>query len=446
MRNQIINYLKASYPGLYLVSCEEERVEAELKVIAGLLRFDLYTWSITTGLMNLKDGNTREAPGPMEALALVPELPNNCLVVLQDFHQFLNEPDPALTRCLKDLLRLAKTKGKTLLMLGCRLVLPPELERQFVVVSCALPGKEELGIVLDNVAKSAAKPAPEGELRDLLLDSATGLTCWEAENAFALSVVESGTLSPQIVTREKANEVKKNGLLEVCSKVGSLDDIGGLDLLKAWLVQRKDAFSQDARQYGLPSPKGLLIVGIPGTGKSLTAKATASVFNRPLLRLDAGRLFAGLVGQSEANLRSVIATVEAIAPCVLWIDAIEKGFSGLFFIDLPNEEERLAIWKIQIAKYHRQPEQFELVQLARATEGWTGSEIEQVFIDALYDAFSRREEPTDLSLMLTLNQAVPLSKLMGEQITGLRQWAKQRARLATRPIEATGGRRMMASN
>jgi SpoVK/Ycf46/Vps4 family AAA+-type ATPase len=312
-------------------------------------------------------------------------------------------------------------------------------------------------------------------------------------------VVESGGLSPQIVAREKANEVKKSGLLEVYATAASLDHIGGLDLLKQWLVQRQGAFGTEARQYGLPSPKGLLIVGIPGTGKSLTAKATATVLNRPLLKLDAGRLFGSLVGQSEGNLRSVIATVEAIAPCVLWIDEIEKGFHGargsgytdggtasrvfgtflswmqektapvfvvatandvtqlppeflrkgrfdeLFFIDLPNRQEREAIWRIQIAKYGRKPEAFDVAGLAQATEGLTGSEIEQGFIDALYDAFSRREEPTDLSITMQLTDLVPLSKLMAEQISALRQWAKGRARPATKPTTDSRSRKIIAA-
>ena len=332
----------------------------------------------------------------------------------------------------------------------------------------------------------------------MLLDSSSGLTTIEAENAFALSIVEQGQFSPAIVAREKANEVKKNGLLELYPTITSLNDIGGLDMLKQWLNQRKDAFGAEARQYRLPNPKGLLIVGIPGTGKSLSAKATAMVFSRPLLKLDAGRLFAGLVGQSEGNLRSVIATVEAIAPCVLWIDEIEKGFNGsrssgtadggtssrvfgtflswlqdrtspvfvvatandisqlppeflrkgrfdeIFYIDLPNQEEREAIWRIQIAKYGRLPEQFDIAQLAKATEGLTGSEIEQAFIDALYDAFSRREEPNDITVSMQLTELVPLSKLMSEQITALRQWAKGRARRAT-AVESKRSERKIAA-
>ena len=225
--------------------------------------------------------------------------------------------------------------------------------------------------------------------------------------AFALSVVESGGLNATLVAREKAQAVKKNGVLELIAAKETLEDIGGLDQLKDWLLKRKEAFSPRARKYGLPMPKGLLILGIPGTGKSLTAKATAAVLGVPLLKLDAGRIFAGLVGQSESNLRSVIQTAEAIAPVVLWIDELEKGFSGskssgatdggtssrvfgsliswlqektapvfvvgtandvsqlppemlrkgrwdeLFFVDLPNREEREMIWNIQVAKHGR---------------------------------------------------------------------------------------------
>lgn len=498
MRNQITNYLRAGYPGLYLVSCEETRIEAEMKTIAQALNYKLYAWSVTEGLADTADGHTRDAQDPIALLTAVDELPENTVVLLKDFHQFIEDGNPVLVRKVKESLRAGKTKGKALVIVGCRLALPPELEREFVVIPFNLPDKEQLGVVLDNIATSARLAKPESDEREQLLDAACGLTSIEAENAYALSVVEGGRLASNIVAREKANELKKGGLLEVCSLVASLEDIGGLDCLKGWLLQRHDSFGKEARAYGLPSPKGLLIVGIPGTGKSLTAKATASVFNRPLLKLDAGRLFAGLVGQSESNLRSVIATVEAIAPAVLWLDEIEKGFNGskssgfsdggtasrvfgtflswlqdrtapvfvvatandvtqlppellrkgrfdeLFFVDLPNQAEREAIWRIQIAKFHREPKHFDIVQLARATEGLTGSEIEQLFIDALHEAFSRREEPTDLSIAMLLNDLVPLSKLMSEQIDALRKWAKGRARRAT-AVEAERSERRIAA-
>jgi AAA+ superfamily predicted ATPase len=498
MRNTIINYIRAGYPGLYLVSFEETRIEAELKAIAQALNYRLFGWSITEGLVDTADGHTRSAQDPIELMAAVDELPENTVILLKDFHQFLEEGNPVLVRKVKESLRVGKTKGRALVMVGCRLALPPELEREFVVVQFALPDKTQLGVVLDNIAGSAKLAKPEEDAREQLLDAACGLTSIEAENAFALSVVESKQLCSGIVAREKASEVKKGGLLVICSLAASLEDIGGLEVLKAWLVQRRDAFGREAKAYGLPSPKGLLIVGIPGTGKSLTAKATAVVFNRPLLKLDAGRLFAGLVGQSESNLRSVIATVEAIAPCVLWLDELEKGFAGsrssgatdggtasrvfgtflswlqdrtapvfvvatandvtqlppellrkgrfdeIFWIDLPNQPEREAIWRIQIAKFRREPEKYDTVQLARATEGLTGSEIEQVFIDSLHEAFSRRAEPTDLSIALVLNDLVPLSKLMSEQIEALRKWAKGRARMATPQPSSSQARKIAA--
>ena len=240
-----------------------------------------------------------------------------------------------------------------------------------------------------------------------------------------------------------------------------------------------------------------MILGIAGTGKSLTAKATAKVFGVPLLKLDAGRIFAGLVGQSESNLRAVIHTAEAIAPCCLWVDEVEKGFSGskssgqtdggtssrvfgsflswmseksspvfvvatandvsqlppemlrkgrwdeLFFVDLPNQAEREAIWEIQIGKHGRDPRDFDVVQLAKATEGLTGSEIENVFIEALYLAFDEENEPTDLDIARVLTEFVPLSKLMAEQISSLRQWAKGRSRLATAPVIDKGMRKLV---
>ena len=496
MKTQITNYIRAGYPGIYLVSSEEARVEAELKAIATALDYGLHSWSVTEGLVDTTHGNVRSAQDPLELLTALDELPENCIALLKDLHLFIEDGNPVLVRKLKETLRVAKTKGKAFVIVACRLALPPELAREFVVVEFALPAKAGLGVVLDNIATSAKLLPPEGDTRELLLDAASGLTSIEAENAYALSVVEAGKLCPVVVSREKANEVKKSGILDVCPTANSLDDIGGLDQLKAWLLQRREAFGQEAQRYGLPAPKGLLIVGIPGTGKSLTAKATAAVFQRPLLKLDAGRLFGSLVGESESNLRSVIATAEAIAPVVLWMDELEKGLGGsrgsgasdggtssrvlgtflnwlqdrkapvfvvatandvtqlppellrkgrfdeLFFVDLPNQAEREAIWKLQVARYGRDPDQFDIDQLARATDGLTGAEIEQLFLDALYEAFSRRAEPNDLSIAGLLTDLVPLSRLMSEQIDNLRRWAKGRARRATASSEGDSGRRI----
>ena len=329
MKTQITNYIRSGCPGLYLVSCEQARVEAELKTVAESLSRQLYYWSITDGLVDTASGKSRQAYDPLGALQAIEEGPRQTVCLLRDFHLHLLDPLPQVLCKFKDLLQQAKRQEKTLVIIGCRQVLPPELERELTVIEFSLPGAEQLGQVLDGILASAESASPPAEDRERILDAARGLTTIEAENAFALSLVEAGRrVDPLIVAREKASTVKKNGLLELIEAREDLRSIGGLDVLKAWLLKRKDAFSQRARDYGLPTPKGLLIIGIPGTGKSLTAKATAKVFGAPLLKLDAGRVFAGLVGQSEANLRSVIQTAEAIAPSVLWLDEIEKGLAG----------------------------------------------------------------------------------------------------------------------
>ncbi|MFA7257727.1 MAG: AAA family ATPase, partial [Kiritimatiellales bacterium] len=472
--------------------------EAEIKSIAEGLKYGLFAWSVTTGLVDTKDGQSKCAQDPMEAIQAINGLPENSIALLRDFHAFLSDPNPILARAFKDELITAKTKGKVLIIVGCRQVLPPELEREITVIDFNLPDKIQQGKVLDSITESAKLKKLTGDERDMILDAATGLTTTEAENAFALSVVECKAVSADIVSREKANTIKKNGVLEIIDVQESLESIGGLDVLKDWLLKRKSALNKAARDYGLPVPKGLLIIGIPGTGKSLTAKATANVFKRPLLKLDAGRLFGSLVGQSEGNLRSAIQTAEAISPCILWIDEVEKGFAGskssgatdggtssrvfgsfvswmqdktspvfvvatandvsqlppellrkgrfdeLFFVDLPNLQEREEIWKIQVAKYKRNADEYDITQLAKATDGFTGAEIEQTFVDALYAAFATGREPSDLTVSMVLNDIVPLSKLMAEPITALRQWAKGRARLATSTTEEKKGRKIAA--
>jgi SpoVK/Ycf46/Vps4 family AAA+-type ATPase len=453
----------------------------------------------------VKEGRVTACPDPLDALQLLEGMfaaanPQH-VVLLRDLQLHMDQTDPMLVRRLKDTLRIAKSNGHAIILLGCRLKLPPELEHEITHVDFNLPGSTELGTVIDGIVKSAKlKNLPE-TTREAALQSALGLTTTEAENAFALSVVETKSIDPKIVAREKARTLKKNGLVEVVEATTSLDDIGGLGLLKDWLTRRAGAFSESAKSYGLPAPKGLLIVGIPGTGKSLTAKATAGAFGLPLLRLDMGRVFGGIVGQSEANLRSVIQTAEAIAPCVLWIDEIEKGFSGskssgstdggtssrvfgsflswmqektkavfvvatandvsklppeflrkgrfdeLFFVDLPDALERAQIWDIVIKRHGRRPTDYDTVVLSRACEQFTGAEIEAVFIDAMHEAFAEGREPGPKDILAAMTNTVPLANLMDGQISALRHWAKGRAReAATRTTPARNGRRMAEAN
>jgi len=505
MQNQLTTYLQAGYPGLAVISSEEARAEAEIASVCTSLKRNLHAWSSTEGLVDVKENRITQCPDPLDALQLLDGMfakdsPRQ-VVLMRDLQLHMEQTDPMLTRRLKDILRVAKANGHALILLGCRLKLPPELEHEITHVDFSLPDVSQLGTVLDGILKSAKIKDLSGELREATLQSALGLTTTEAENAFALSVAETSGIDPKIVAREKARSLKRNGLVEVVEATTSLDDIGGLGLLKEWLTRRSSAFSASAKAYGMPAPKGLLIVGIPGTGKSLTAKATAGAFGLPLLRLDMGCVFGGIVGQSEANLRSVIQTAEAIAPCVLWIDEIEKGFSGskssgstdggtssrvfgsflswmqekekpvfvvatandvsklppeflrkgrfdeMFFVDLPDALERAQIWDIVIKRLGRKPTDYDTVLLARACEQYTGAEIEAVFIDALHEAYAEGKEPGPKHILEAMSNTVPLANLMDGQISALRHWAKGRAREATsRAAPARHGRRLAEGN
>jgi len=481
-------YLLAGYPGLVLVTPEEARAEAELSDACNSLQRHLHAWSSTDGLVDIAGKKAVACPDLLEALVHVEALFRQDeirhVVMLRDLQFHLDQNDPLLVRRMKDLLRLAKSAGHALVLTGCRSKLPPELEHEVAVIDLDLPDVTMLGNVLDGILSSAGQPPVDDAIRESVLHAALGLTTMEAENAFALSIVECRRIDPILVAREKARTLKRGGLVEVVESKPGLEDVGGLDALKRWLSQRRPAFGAAARDYGLPVPKGLLIVGIPGTGKSLTAKATASVLQLPLLRLDMGRVFGGIVGQSEANLRAVIRTAEAISPCVLWIDEIEKGFGGstgggssdggtssrvfgsflswmqekekpvfvvatandvsqlppeflrkgrfdeMFFVDLPDAKERATIWSIVISRHKRDPKSHDIVALAKATDGFTGAEIEGAYREALHEAFAKSSEPAAADIQAAITATTPISKLMEERVGSLRKWSKGRAREA----------------
>lgn len=483
-------YLRAGYPGIAIVTAEEARAEAEIAAVCQENNRQLHAWSSTEGLLDVAESRVQPIPDPLDALqqldGLFSRQEPQTVVLMRDLQLHMDHPDPILTRRIKDTLKVAKANGHTLILLGCRINLPPELDREITRIDLELPGKPELATVLDRIVAAGGVSEPTAETREAALQNALGLTTTEAENAYALSIVETQGISPAVIAREKARTLKKNGLVEVVETETSLDEVGGLENLKTWLTRRAGAFSDAAKAYGLPAPKGLLIVGIPGTGKSLTAKATAGAFGLPLLRLDMGRVFGGIVGQSEANLRAIIQTAEAIAPCVLWIDEIEKGFSGsqssgstdggtssrvfgsflswmqekekpvfvvatandvsklppeflrkgrfdeMFFVDLPDGSEREQIWKIVIARHGRLPGDYDAPALSSNCDQFTGAEIEAVFIDALHEAFAEGRQPAARDIQAAMASTVPLAELMDGQIAALRKWANGRARPAAR--------------
>ena len=488
VKQDIINYAKAGYGAIYITSTEEQRVISEVMSINGELNYTVYVWDAIIGIVSAKDGEQMGKVDPLECIAAIIELPERSMVILQDFHLFFSDPpNPMIVRALKNCVSNCKEHQKTIIVCACRMRLPPELEKEFVAMEFGLPDREMLMKILTELSeKNEWHNVPKGDDLEKIIDASVGMTVREAEDAFALSMVKSKTFDPVLIAKEKAQALKKSGILEVVETSDGINSIGGLSSLKDWLQKRKCAFTKKAKEFGLPTPKGMLILGPPGTGKSLTAKATAGILNRILYKADAGKWYGSLVGQSEGNIRAMIATAEAMAPCVLWIDEIEKGLSGsqssgstdggtsarvlgtflswlqdkksavfvvatandvsklppevlrkgrfdeLFFVDMPTADERESIWSIQIEKHGRKSADFNLPYLGLASEGLTGSEIEQSFIDAMYESFSSSKNLDTKLVTDCVKSIVPLSKMMGEKIKEIRDWAKGRCRMASK--------------
>jgi ATP-dependent 26S proteasome regulatory subunit len=412
-------------------------------------------------------------------------------VLLKDFHRCLE--DPLLVRALRELGYLLKTSFTTAIVVAPRLVIPPELEKDLTVIDVPLPTTADLLMLLKDIARvvTASKRAVvdvSRETAEALVSAAHGLTLSEAENAFAKAVAADNRLDAndvQLLLEEKKQVVRKSGLLEYDGAQTSIASVGGLSNLKQWLARRKHAFSEAARQFGLPQPKGLLLLGVQGCGKSLTARAIANSWRLPLVRLDIGRIYSGLVGSSEENLRQAIRTVEGLAPAVLWVDEIEKGLAGAsgggggdtgvsarifgtlltwlqektapvfvvatanrvdglppellrkgrfdetFFIDLPTEGERAAILALQLQRRGRDPKAYPVAALARAANDFSGAELEQVVVSGLYDAFADGTELTAEHLHAAITQTRPLAVMMAEDVQRLRAWAATRTRPAS---------------
>ncbi len=489
---EIALHIQAGYPLLYLVSWEEERVLHALEQIAvgDDQRKRLCVWTETSGLKNIALGEAdRSLTDPMQVLNHLISAKEKAMFVLLDFHPFLTNHQ--VTRRLRDAARALAQSGKTLILLSPILTLPEEISKEIVVFDVDLPTLDELGRTLDRFIeeRQPAKAARlKKEQRERLLKASQGLTLNEMQSAlskafFAQQKIGEGAI-PMILA-EKKQIIRKSGILEYFAPDETFAQIGGVAALKRWLAKRDVAFTEDARKFGLPVPKGLLLVGVQGCGKSLTAKAVASQWNVPLLRLDLGKVFSGLVGSSEENVRKAIKLAESIAPCILWIDEIEKGLSGsasshysdagtaarvfgtfltwlqekeksvfviatandisllppellrkgrfdeIFFVDLPGAQERQEIFSIHFEKRHRSPQHFDIDLLQQASDGFSGAEIEQVIISALFDAFEHGRPLTTEDVTRSLRETVPLSQTMAEHITALRRWAETRARRAS---------------
>ena len=484
--DQLDLLIRARTPILWIRSLEEERVEALLEQAAQRLGGrTLLRWDFIEGLGGAPNRSGEAARNPMAALACLDPLPPEqaAMLVLRDFHRYCE--DAGVCRRLRNLAASLRQAPRTLVITAPDWSIPRELEDSITLLDLPLPAAEEIRTLLSTIANASGHPLSPG-VAEQLTAACHGLSEQRVRQLAARALARRGQLGEEDlaeVLEEKRQAIAKSELLEYCPSEASPADIGGLEALKHWLEQRHMAFSEEAMRYGLPLPRGVLLVGPQGTGKSLTAKAIAHSWSMPLLRLDVGRLFAGLVGASEARTRDMIQRAEAMAPCVLWIDEIDKGFGGdsrsdggtsqrvlgtvltwmaektsavfvvatangvdklpgellrkgrfdeIFLLDLPSADERRSILDLQLRR-RRPKHSITLEVLVDRTAGFSGAELEQTVIEAMHLAFAEQREFGEADLIAAASQVVPLSRTAREQLEELQAWASGgRARPASR--------------
>ena len=513
LQQEIETLIRARYPILYVISSEETRVQNMVVEIARQRQKKVFEWSYSIGIVpagtSIQSQKHRNAAtkDPLAALDQVIEQVEPAIFIFKDFNPFLTKNNFAVIRKLKEIALHLKNSFKTIILVSPTLEIPTELDKEITVLNFPLPNREDLAALLDKIVEEVkqfkqVKVDLDEVGRERLLQAALGLTLGEAENVFAKIIVKDGRLSGEDVNEvfaEKQQIIRKSGLLEYYATTESFSQVGGMSVLKDWLQKRASSFTDQARAFGLPAPKGILLLGVQGCGKSLCAKAVSSLWQQPLLRFDMGRMFGSLVGSSEENVRKAISVAESVAPAILWVDEIDKAFAGsqgsgatdggttarvfgtfltwlsektapvfvvatandisqlppelmrkgrldeIFFVDLPSEAEREEIFRIHIAKRSREPKNFDLKALVEASKDFSGAEVEEAIISALYDAFYAQQELATEHILEALRQTVPLAKTMDEQINRLRTWTEGRARNASvvRAITGDSARRRM---
>lgn len=495
MQEKLSVLIQAQYPLIYVVTSEEERSEQAIAQIAQEKNQQqrLYVWTVTHGIVEYGQGRNvtqHNTVSPEAAIQWVVNQRDPGIYIFKDLHPYITSP--GTNRWLRDAIASFKGTSKAIILMSPVLEVPVELEKEVVVLDFPLPTMKELDKVLNQQLERTRSKRLSTETREKLVKAALGLTHDEAEKVYRKAYVTAGKLTNSevdIVLSEKQQLIRRNGILEYIEEDETLDAVGGLEELKHWLRQRSNAFTERARDYGLPQPKGMLILGVPGCGKSLIAKTTSRLWGLPLLRLDMGRVYDGsTVGKSEANLRSALKTAESISPAILFIDELDKAFAGgagsadsdggtssrifgsfltwmqekdspvfvmatanrierlpgeflrkgrfdeIFFVDLPTLDEREEIFRIHLQKRRSDITRFDLDQLAKISDGFSGAEVEQALIAAMYEAFAQEREFTQLDIIAAIKATLPLSKTMTEQVTALRDWARQRARPAAASV------------
>ena len=486
--NELTLLLKARYPIIYINTIEEDRVEYIIrKTVKTNLNRGIYSWDFVDGYTNNPNNEGFAKRNPLQALELIERLTSEtpALFILKDFNRFLT--DISIARKIKNISRVLKLQPKTVLIIASDLTIPKELQDLVTIIHFHLPSENEINQELNRLITSLNIKL-ESQVLDSLVRACQGLSLERIRRVLSKIIAVYKTIdenSISILLSEKKQIISQTEILEYWSSNESLKNIGGVDNLKTWLEKRKIAFGIQASNYGLPTPRGLLLIGIQGTGKSLTAKAIATEWQLPLLKLDVGKLFGGIVGESESRLRQMIELSETLSPCILWIDEIDKAFNNsenagdsgtsnrvlatfiswlsektkpvfvvatannvdllplevirkgrfdeIFFLDLPLVQEREQIFKIHIRQYRPKTwEFFDYNKMAQLSEFFSGAEIKQSIIEAMYFAFYEKREFTTDDICRALKESIPLVQLENKQMLRLQNWAKSgKIRLAS---------------
>lgn len=481
--------IRARYPLIYIPTREEERAEEAISAVATTTgNRAVYVWDFVDGYQGNPNDVGVARRNPLQALEFVEKLPTAAaaVLILRDFHRFLD--DIAISRKLRNLARLLKSQPKNIIILSAQLTIPDELSELLTVLEFPLPTVDEIRSEIEALL-GAMGALPGQKALDSLVRSCQGLSMERIRRVLARGIAANGAFRPDdidLILEEKRQTIRQTQILDFYPAIEKISDIGGLDNLKDWLIKRGGSFSERARQYGLPHPRGLMLAGIQGTGKSLTAKAIAHHWHLPLLRLDVGRLFAGLVGESESRTRQMIQLAEALAPCILWIDEIDKAFAGfegrgdsgttsrvfgtfitwlsektspvfvvatannigvlppellrrgrfdeIFFVGLPSQPERDAIFNVHLSRLRpHNVKSYDTSRLAYETPDFSGAEIEQAIIEAMHIGFSQNRDFTVDDILEAASQLVPLARTAKDQVDALQAWAASgKARLASR--------------
>lgn len=468
-------FLRADLPLIVVDSVEEQRVTRLTAQVCRSLTMRCLTWDTITGFTDvLEDRPMAPAGDPMDVLSRLRSMSASSVVLLKDFHH--EWEDHRVLRAMRNYAQRGGAVGPTVLVVGTGATLPPELRDVAVTLELPPPTRHELRTVLDEVCAARwARTTLDQAGLEHLVDSALGLTLEQARRVFTRAVVGDGVLDQrdvQLVLEEKKAVIATSGALEYIEPDLSPDDVGGLAALKEWLRLRERAFGAAARDFGLPPPKGIALIGLPGTGKSLTAKTIGAMWGVPLLRLDVGAIYSSYMGESERRARHALKVAEAIAPCVVWIDELEKAlahggndtgtstrvmgtlltwmsektapcfvvatandisalppellrrgrFDEIFFLDLPGPAERAEILAVHLRRSGRDPRAYDLAALAAATDGHVGAELEQTVHDGLLHAFDAGRDLTSADLLAAAQRVVPLSVSQRERVAALRAW------------------------